>query len=781
MKKRFSYALLLLVIGIPLLLWISANNFTTNGKKPFNPPPPASSGMEQWAVQRAYPQKKIPDSGFFQAFEEMKRNSDREKALNASDKWQSIGPRNLAGRTISLAFHPWNPNILYAGSASGGLWRLTMTGTGVDDYTWEHVQTGYPVLGVGAIAINPEDPDIIYIGTGEVYGYQGRDGDLFGSYWMRIRGNYGIGLLKTTDGGKTWEKSIDWTRNQTRGVLSLVIDAFNPDIVFAGTTEGVYRTENTGLSWDHVLSVVMAVDVRIDPNNTKIVFASCGNLGTQGHGIYRSLDGGTTWTKLTKGLPVSWTGKTKLDIFPSSPSIIYADICNQWERVGLYISRDKGESWKLLSTLEGIDLTANQGYFSHFVRVNPNDKNKVFAAKVGYQYSEDGGKRFTRVYDNILDFIYNPAVAHVDLHAFANHPDKPDTFFMAGDGGVYITEDGGKTFRGLNKGCVSTQFYPGFASSATDPDFAVGGMQDNGTAFYLGGPDWRLHVTPGDGGYAAIDPIDNDIVYTSSQRLRIHRSSNRFSHEDDWEYSTPFLISDPDKQPHGEAESVAFIAPFILADHDKLYAATNYVYRSEDGGRTWTVTNNDIPLSELPVVAMAVAKSDTDVVYAATAPYNPLRVRPDVFVTRDGGQSWKKITANLPDRYIVDIAVSPVKPNIVYLALSGFGAPHLYRSMNGGHSWGDVGSGLPDIPFSAVAVDPQDHRIIYVGNDLGVWVSTDFAGSWSVFREGLPEAVLVMDLSICEGSRLIRAATHGNGIFERSLLPPGGKKIKKRR
>ncbi|NIM17416.1 MAG: hypothetical protein GTO45_35890 [Candidatus Aminicenantes bacterium] len=178
---------------------------------------------------------------------------------------------------------------------------------------------------------------------------------------------------------------------------------------------------------------------------------------------------------------------------------------------------------------------------------------------------------------------------------------------------------------------------------------------------------------------------------------------------------------------------------------------------------------------------MAVAKSDTDVVYAATAPYNPLGVRPEVFVTRDGGGNWKKITANLPNRYIVDIAVSPVNSDIVYLALSGFGAPHLYRSINGGHNWGDVGSGLPDIPFSAVAVDPQDHRIIYVGNDLGVWVSTDFAGSWTVFREGLPEAVLVMDLSICEETRLIRAATHGNGVFERSLLPPGGKKIKKRR
>jgi hypothetical protein len=143
-------------------------------------------------------------------------------------------------------------------------------------------------------------------------------------------------------------------------------------------------------------------------------------------------------------------------------------------------------------------------------------------------------------------------------------------------------------------------------------------------------------------------------------------------------------------------------------------------------------------------------------------------------MTQNGGGSWRQITQNLPDRYVVDIAVSPVNPDIVYLALSGFGTPHVFRSMGGG-LWEDIGSGLPDLPVSAVAVDPLDHRIIYVGNDLGVWVSTDFGDSWTVFREGLPEAVLVMDLVITDSTHRLRAATHGNGVYERTLLPAQGK------
>ncbi|MCP4728376.1 MAG: hypothetical protein GY863_25290, partial [bacterium] len=198
-------------------------------------------GLDGWSTQRSYPGRNVSGDGFFRAFEETKHRFEKTSIPGTADEWISIGPKNFAGRTIALALDPENPDILYAGSASGGLWKLTITGPGDNDYNWERIEIGYPVLGVGAIAVDPRDPDVIYIGTGEVYAYQGQDGDAsWGSYWLRIRGNYGIGLLKTTDGGETWSKSIDWTRNQERGIQRIVIDPTNPDKLFAGTTEGIY-------------------------------------------------------------------------------------------------------------------------------------------------------------------------------------------------------------------------------------------------------------------------------------------------------------------------------------------------------------------------------------------------------------------------------------------------------------------------------------------------------------------------------------------------------------
>ncbi|MGD2246441.1 MAG: hypothetical protein PVI11_07840, partial [Candidatus Aminicenantes bacterium] len=568
--------------------------------------PSPQNGLEYWSMSRAYPDTNLPDSGFYEAFQRKKRRPERPDKLNAVDTWQSIGPKNFAGRTIALALDPEDPNTLWAGSASGGLWKLHITGSGENDYTWERITTGFPVLGVGAVAVNPRDRNVIFIGTGETYGYRWRDGEVWGSFWMRIRGNYGIGILKSTDGGRTWFKSLDWALNQQRGVMALVFDPQNPDTLFAGTTEGVFRTEDAGATWEHVLTAVMAVDIKINPENPDIVFSSCGNLGTPNHGIYRSTDGGESWTQLTQGLPESWTGKAKLDISRSSPNTVYADIANYRERIGLYKSGDNGDTWKLLNTLEEADLSRGQGYYSHFVRVNPVNSNRIFVAKVAYAYSVDGGLNFTIPNTSIYDFITDPTVAHGDCHTFVNHPIDPETFYMATDGGVHITTDGGVTFRNLNNNYITTQFYPGFASSPTDPNFAIGGMQDNGTAFYTGDPsDWRWWVTLGDGGYNAIDETNENIVYTSSQFLIVYRSTNRFADAHNWHYATPYRYNISAGKPHGDSEYAAFIAPYVLVGHDLIYAATNYLYRSEDGGLTWEFLNSDRSLNDLPVVAMA--------------------------------------------------------------------------------------------------------------------------------------------------------------------------------
>lgn len=707
----------------------------------------AMKALDFWTAQRAYPNRTIPGRAFYKAYQfsktSLKKRTDR---LTPNDTWHSIGPANQGGRTIALTVDPQHPDTIYAGSASGGLWRLTMHGSG---YSWEYIDTGYPVLGVNAIAINPNNSNEIYIGTGEVYGYQNSDG---GIYVRTTRGSYGIGLLKSTDRGKTWIKSIDWSYRQKRGVLSLAINPLNPKVVFAGTTEGTFRSTDAGVTWQKVQTTVMAVDVVINPVDTNFVFISCGNLGSAGTGIYRSSQGGKaeTWHKLTTGLPPVWGGKALLTIYPASPDIIYASIGEGYSGVAgtwLCKSTDNGETWNIINSL---NYARYQGWFAHYVRVNPVDDSKIICAGVNFYLSNNGGQTFVQ-----RDGM------HVDHHVFANHPSDPDIIYFGNDGGVYRTTDGGYSFENLNEGYITTQFYNGFSSSPLDSNLALGGLQDNSTVRYHGSKNWYTGLIGGDGSFTAINPLNDNIVYGSWQYLHILRSMQKGT-PGSWVNISTSLKGD----------DVAFIAPFVLAPSvpHVIYAAKDIVYRSDNYGTHWRALNSGQPLNGNAVLSMAVSPTNPDVVYAATAPGSGKRA--GVFVTRDGGYTWLDITNNLPDRYYVDLRVAPNNDRIVYTTVSGFGSSHLFVAENGGQSWKDVGLGLPDVPTSAVAIDPEAPHHIYVGNDLGVYVSTDFGESWQEFSEGMPSAVLVMDLSISESNRSLRAVTHGNGVYQRRLLEP---------
>ena len=262
----------------------------------------------------------------------------------------------------------------------------------------------------------------------------------------------------------------------------------------------------------------------------------------------------------------------------------------------------------------------------------------------------------------------------------------------------------------------------------------------------------------GDGSFTAINTLNDYIMYGSSQHLNIHIS---FTRGTTWLYSiTPALYQS------------CFIAPFVLCPSSPgtIYAGERGVFKSTTGGQYWTDTNGGLPLNGNPILSLAVAYDDPDRAYAATVPAGSKRA--EVFKTTTGGDSWENITRDLPDRYYPDLQVSPHDNDVVYVTLSGFGSSHLYRTEDGGETWDDIGEGLPDIPTSAVIIDPEVPEHVYVGNDLGVYVSTDYGESWMAFQENLPTAVMVMDLSISPSDRKIRAVTHGNGVYERSLLTP---------
>ncbi|MFQ5572560.1 MAG: T9SS type A sorting domain-containing protein, partial [Rhodothermales bacterium] len=257
-----------------------------------------------------------------------------------------------------------------------------------------------------------------------------------------------------------------------------------------------------------------------------------------------------------------------------------------------------------------------------------------------------------------------------------------------------------------------------------------------------------------DGNWSAIDPRNDLTSYVSSQRLRIFRTMNGGQ-------------SARDITPPASA-TTGFIAPFVLAPSDPkiIYAGRDVVFKSLNQGNSWQRTNGGRPLDGNPVLTLAVSPLNPDVVYAATA---PVTSRARLFRSLDGGRSWENITGPLPDRYPMDIAVDPVNTATVYVVFSGYGTPHVFRSMDGGNTWGDISAGLPDLPTSAVVIDPQFPEHVYVGNDLGVYLSKDGGDTWMLYSEGLPEAVIAMDLSISPANRMVRLATHGNGVYERSL------------
>jgi hypothetical protein len=724
--------------------------------------PGAMRALDYWAESRAYPGQSFPKRGYAEAFDYAKRSLGEPagKSLR-SQPWRSLGPHNIGGRTLAVALNPQNPSTVYAGAASGGLWR-SFTG-GVGAAAWHYVSTGYPILGVSSIAIAPDDTNTMYIGTGEVYAY----GNTEGGISVRLtRGSYGIGILKTEDGGATWTKSLDWSYHQERGVWAVKIDPANPSVVWAGTTEGTYKSLDGGQSWNQVHAVIMVTDLVINTAHPDTVLVACGNLGSTGYGLYRTFNGGANWTKIVVPgvVPGVYQGKAQLAICESQPNVVLASIGNGGQgsyATWLVRSLDSGVNWTRVSVA---DYSLWQGWFSHDVAVNPEDPNEVIAVGVDVWKSTTGGSGLVQKTDWSLWYLGQvlpgdpegpPNYSHADHHDLIYHPTNRDIIYLANDGGVFRSLDGGETFEGCNGGYQTQQFYAGFACSQTDSNLALGGMQDNATAIYRGNDAW-VRVIGGDGGWAGIDAASNNVLYGSYQYLSLLKSTNGGG---GW-----FDVPPPDVGRTG------FIAPYVLCggdDHQVLYSGRSYIHRSLNGGVNWLVTNGGQQLDENPALAMAVSQTDCNVLYVTTA---PVVWRSGVFRTTNGGGAFDNVTGSLPDRYYVGLAIDPTDDQTVYVTLSGFGSSHAFKSINGGDTWDDIGAGLPDVPTSAVVVDPFEPAHVYVGNDIGVYCSLDGGGDWFSYSAGLPDAVVAMDLSVSPTNGMLRVSTYGNGVYERPLM-----------
>jgi photosystem II stability/assembly factor-like uncharacterized protein len=646
----------------------------------------AWGAFEWWYAQRALPFDLIPPHAFQQAASYAKASFKKEAVREGSSvfqsEWESLGPINVGGRVLSIALNPLNSDIIWAGSASGGLWKSTTAGAGMAG--WSYVNTGFPTLSVSTIAIDQSDPDVMYIGTGEISRYQR---PLVGT--PGARASYGMGILKSTDGGNTWNTTgLTWAFPQITAIQKIVINPLNTGTIYAATSEGTYKSTNAGITWMQSHSVLMAMDIVINPVDTTMLYVACGNLNSSPNpGIYFTQDAGETWIKLQSGLPSSNFGRTALTISPSNPSIVYAGISNGVSSaiIGLYKTTNAGTTWSLASAANYVGA---QGWYDNVIAVHPTDPTIIYCSGFDIYRSTNGG--------STLSVVSTPSV-HVDHHAIAFDPNNPSIMYFGTDGGLYRSTNGGDTYTNINGGFVTTQFYPGLATGSNDTNKALGGLQDNGTLRYDGSLYWQ-QVFGGDGGWCAIDPSNNNIMYYEFQYLQLYKSTNGGG--------TAFPVMSGLPTGSGNAN---FIPPFVISPSSPnvLYAGNKYVYKTTTGGSSWFSPSGATSFNGTPVACIGVSWTSPDTLVAATGT-GTLGATPtfEVFASTNGGQSWSNVTASLPNRYPTDIEFDPTNSSVVYITFSGYGTSHVFRSTDVGQTWIDISGNMPDIPHQSITVDP---------------------------------------------------------------------------
>jgi hypothetical protein len=766
--------------------------------------PGVFNAMNEWSAARTYPNKKMIAHSYDESFLQRRRMDGIQKLGRSSqattlNSWSALGPMNFAGRVISLAFHPTNPLIMWAGSASGGLWKTTNGGTGAaNGINWTYVPTGFSVLGVGAIAINPTNPNIMYVGTGEVYdngsGGAGGANVTSAGYIRTFRGSYGVGILKSTNGGSTWTKTLDFAYSGLKGVWDILIDPTNTDIVYAATTDGVYRTLNAGTTWTLIHNVVMASDICFKPGNYSVMYVGCGNFGSPGYGIYKSANVNAatpTFSKLAGGLPTGLiSGKIQLAVSANAPSRVYASIGKApgtSDIFALYSSLDDGATWTQKATASSFTGSAlNQGWYAHDVAVSPTRADSVYWAEMELFVSTNGGTSFGTKKSVWSGWNVNQTTVgttaegtttyvHADIHHVYVSPFDTKTIFCITDGGLFKSTNSGNNWISINGGLQTVQIYPNMAISGSDPNFMIGGMQDNEGLIYAGATGCKRIGNLGDGFHMVIHPTNDNILYASSYYFNFKRSTDKGV---SWGTN---LYTNSGIPP---AENACFNAPLIMAPSTPtvMYGGTVYFKKSTSSGNagSWSNMNGGSPIvnASSPILYMAVAKNDANLVYFSTTPGGGARSR--LFKTTNGGTSFTEITGTLPDRYYSDIAIDPANKNRIAVSLSGFGSSHVYLSNDGGSNWTNIGINLMDVPANTLMFDPNESGILYVGNDIGVFATnnlpltgtpTSTANMWLSYNDGFNDAVMVSDLLSTPGATpRLRIATYGRGIWQNDLL-----------
>jgi photosystem II stability/assembly factor-like uncharacterized protein len=753
---------------------------------------PAAGGPGEWLSATA-----TDPFGNTSEFSQARPRPTAPLALSPS-RWTAVGPAPIAatgyaggqpfsGKINAVAADPTDPDIIYIGASLGGVWKTINGGK-----TWTPLTDNQASQSVGALALAPSNPDVIYAGTGDTT-YSGN------AY-------YGRGLLKSTNGGATWTLLANNLFDR-RAISKIVVDPSNPAVVYLATgagvvnglggNVGVWKSTDGGTTWTNLTTSIANINPNEDlfstllmdpgdPTHQTLYTAVCSPAGqyfgfSTGAGVYKTTDGGTTWTRLGGGMLGGVTvGNVQLALCAGAPQTVYASVVSTGQAgsppygdlLEMLKSTDGGSSWTKLTPPDYF-APEHQGWFDTTLAVDPSGANVVFAgAGAGtntFIESRDGGASWTDVSlgsPPSPDTFANSA-PHADHHGIGF--DASGRLLDGDDGGLFRLDNplpGSVQWTDLNGNLQITQF-TGIALDPTDPNIAYGGSQDNGTAVFNGALGWTA-LRGGDGGFVRVDPNNPATIYHTYQWDSGNIQPDALERSDDggatWVAKTTGI---------NPSDATSFYPPYRIdpSDSARLLLGTNRVYESSNHADSWAAISP--VLSSNPntyyqeITALAVAPSSGSTIYVATADGH-------IFVTQNDGGTWQAgdipgISTNYG--HIADLEVDPANSLVAYAVRDQFNDPtrvgHVFRTTDGGQTWSDVSGNLPDLPTYALAIDPRTGAL-YAGNDNGVYLSVNAGASWSRLGAGFPN-VQVVQLELSPTLGILAAGTHGRGMWELAL------------
>ena len=704
--------------------------------------------------------------------------------------FRSIGPAVMSGRIADVAVSDARGsrsklgNVIYAAAATGGIWKSTNAGVTFTPI-FDSVRTG----SVGAVAVAPSNPDIVWVGTGE-------SNNMRSSSW-------GNGVYKSTDGGKTWSSAM---LPKSQHIGRIIIDPRDPNVVYVaalgplwapGGERGLYKTTDGGKTWTNTKEISKYTgfgEIVMDPSNPDVLYAAAEQRERREYGflpagpeagIFKTTDGAKTWTKLAGGLPAGDIGRVGMSVCRSRPSVVYAMVHAKPPANGLYRTDDAGATWHLVN-----DQNGTAWYYSQVI-CDPTDPDHVVTLNANSRESHDGGKTF-------VPFAAGQnGGPHSDHHVLWINDDNPQQMVLGTDVGLYLSWDAGKSWNHVES-IVAGQFYA-IALDDAQPFYNVyGGLQDNQT---WGGPsrtrnsfgpsnaDW-FRMAGGDGFYAVPDPLDHTLVYAESQQGGVVRYDEKIG-------QTKNIKPVP---KNGERHRYNWSAPILPSKHDAktVYLAANYLFKSIDRGDSWQTISPDltrgIDRNKLPMRG-AVPDSGTLGRNEGTAEFgnistideSPFRsgllvVGTDdglIQVTKDGGKTWTKTASfpGVPDTTFVSRVVwSKANEGTIYATFDGHRSndfkPYVLKSTDYGATWTSITGNLPDGGATQVIREhPRQPNLLFVGTEYGVFATVDGGHEWTQLKSGLP-GVPVHDIQIQARANDLVLGTHGRGIYILDDLTP---------